>query len=71
VVLCRRQEEPIVSTTLLRDAAHPQHLTDRDYVLALADALRHEYELIVEAGHILQFDAPDLALERQIMFAEP
>ena len=60
----------IVSTTLLRDTAHPQYHTDRDYVLALAEALRHEYELIVEAGHILQLDAPDLALERQIMFVD-
>ena len=60
----------IVSTTLLRDPAHPQYHTDREYVLALADALRHEYELIVGQGHILQLDAPDLALERQIMFVD-
>jgi 5-methyltetrahydropteroyltriglutamate--homocysteine methyltransferase len=60
----------IVSTTLLRDPAHPHYHTDRDYVLALADALRQEYELIVEHGHILQLDAPDLALERQIMFVD-
>ena len=58
----------IVSTTLLRNADNPDYATDRDYVLALAEELRHEYELIVEQGHILQLDAPDLALERQIMF---
>jgi 5-methyltetrahydropteroyltriglutamate--homocysteine methyltransferase len=59
----------IVSTTLLRSATHPVYATDRDYVLALANELRGEYELIVARGHVLQLDAPDLALERQVMFA--
>ena len=39
-------------------------------MLALAEELRGEYELIVEHGHILQVDGPDLALERQIMFVD-
>jgi 5-methyltetrahydropteroyltriglutamate--homocysteine methyltransferase len=41
-----------------------------DYVNAVADALRTEYEAIVAAGHILQIDAPDLAMERHRLFAE-
>ncbi len=41
-----------------------------DYVDALAEALRVEYEAIAEAGFTLQIDAPDLALERHTSFAE-
>lgn len=41
-----------------------------EYLTALADALRVEYEAAIEAGLILQIDAPDLALERHISFAE-
>lgn len=60
----------IVSTTLLRDPAHREYADDRTYVMALAEELRGEYELIVAHGHTLQIDAPDLALERQIMFVD-
>ena len=60
----------IVSTTLLRNPDNPDYSNDREYVLALAEELRGEYELIVEHGHILQVDGPDLALERQIMFVD-
>ena len=60
----------IVSTTLLRNPDNPDYATDREYVMALAEELRGEYELIVERGHILQVDAPDLALERQILYVD-
>jgi len=40
-----------------------------DYVDAVADALRVEYEAIVAQGHILQIDGPDLAMERHRLFA--
>ena len=40
-----------------------------DYVSAVADALRTEYEAIVAAGFVLQIDAPDLAMERHRLFA--
>jgi 5-methyltetrahydropteroyltriglutamate--homocysteine methyltransferase len=33
---------------------------DEDYLFALADAMRHEYKAIVEAGFILQIDDPAL-----------
>lgn len=58
----------IVSTTLLRAADNPAYGNDRDYLFALAAELKKEYEYIVAQGHVLQIDAPDLALERQIMF---
>ncbi|HEU4428388.1 MAG TPA: cobalamin-independent methionine synthase II family protein [Myxococcota bacterium] len=41
-----------------------------DYVDAVADALRVEYEAAVAAGHVLQVDAPDLAMERHTLFAD-
>jgi 5-methyltetrahydropteroyltriglutamate--homocysteine methyltransferase len=41
-----------------------------DYVNAVADALRAEYEAIVAAGFVLQIDGPDLAMERHRLFAE-
>jgi len=42
--------------------------TQDDYLIALAEALRSEYEAIVAAGIILQIDAPDLAMGRQTMY---
>ena len=41
-----------------------------DYVAALADALRVEYEAIVARGFLLQIDAPDLAMERHVSYAQ-
>lgn len=60
----------IISTTLLRSPDKPPYASDHDYLFALADELHKEYELIVGRGHVLQLDAPDLALERQIMFVD-
>jgi 5-methyltetrahydropteroyltriglutamate--homocysteine methyltransferase len=44
--------------------------TQDDYLIALAEALRSEYEAIVEAGMILQIDAPDLAMGRHTMYRD-
>jgi 5-methyltetrahydropteroyltriglutamate--homocysteine methyltransferase len=41
-----------------------------EYVDAVAEALRTEYEAVVAAGHVLQIDAPDLAMERHTLFAD-
>ncbi len=38
------------------------------YLAALADAMREEYRIIVEAGLDLQLDCPDLALSRHMLF---
>jgi 5-methyltetrahydropteroyltriglutamate--homocysteine methyltransferase len=46
---------------------YPSH---RDYLEALAEAMRHEYEAIVAAGYILQLDSPDLGLGRHMMFKD-
>ncbi len=39
-----------------------------DYLEALAEAMRPEYEAIVAAGLILQLDSPDLGLGRHMMY---
>jgi 5-methyltetrahydropteroyltriglutamate--homocysteine methyltransferase len=41
-----------------------------DYVSAVAEALAPEYHAILAAGHRLQIDAPDLAMERHTLFAD-
>src|SRR5262249_27949244 len=38
--------------------------THQDYVFAIAEAMRHEYETIAGAGIMLQVDCPDLAMGR-------
>ena len=40
------------------------------YLVALADAMRDEYETIVAAGLDLQLDCPDLALSRHMLFTD-
>jgi 5-methyltetrahydropteroyltriglutamate--homocysteine methyltransferase len=42
--------------------------TQDDYLQALAEALRLEYEAIVAAGLLVQIDAPDLAMGRHTMY---
>ncbi|HXA34914.1 MAG TPA: cobalamin-independent methionine synthase II family protein [Steroidobacteraceae bacterium] len=44
--------------------------TQDEYLTALAEALRVEYEAIAQAGIILQIDAPDLAMGRHTMYRE-
>jgi 5-methyltetrahydropteroyltriglutamate--homocysteine methyltransferase len=41
-----------------------------EYVQAVAAALATEYRFIVGKGLLLQIDAPDLALERHVLFAD-
>jgi 5-methyltetrahydropteroyltriglutamate--homocysteine methyltransferase len=56
----------IVATTML-NAHYDSH---ESYVTALTRELRKEYLAIHEAGLILQVDAPDLAMERVMMFQD-
>jgi 5-methyltetrahydropteroyltriglutamate--homocysteine methyltransferase len=44
---------------------YPSHET---YLAALADAMREEYEMIVNSGLLLQLDCPDLAMGRHTRF---
>jgi 5-methyltetrahydropteroyltriglutamate--homocysteine methyltransferase len=44
--------------------------SDEAYLAAIADAMRHEYETIANAGIVLQIDCPDLGMGRHIQYAE-
>ena len=46
---------------------YPSH---EAFVAALADAMRHEYRTIIDAGITLQVDCPDLAMSRRSSFAD-
>jgi 5-methyltetrahydropteroyltriglutamate--homocysteine methyltransferase len=46
------------------------HANLEDYLVDIAEGMRAEYERIVEAGLILQIDAPDLGLGRHMMYRE-
>lgn len=60
----------IITTTFLRDDGNPDYRTDKEYVFGVAREMQKEYEYIVSQGHILQLDAPDLAMERSFMFQD-
>jgi 5-methyltetrahydropteroyltriglutamate--homocysteine methyltransferase len=58
---------PGIVTAVFLNNYYDSHET---YVNAVADAMRPEYERIVEQGFLLQIDSPDLAMERHTSFAD-
>lgn len=58
---------PGIVAMAMKNAHYPSF---DEYLAAVADALQFEYKAAVDAGLILQIDAPDLALERHLTFAE-
>ena len=44
--------------------------TQEEYLYALAEGMRPEYEAIVNAGYVLQLDSPDLGLGKHMMFKD-
>ncbi len=44
--------------------------TDHDYIFALAEVMRKEYQAIVDAGFILQLDCHDLAMLRHMVYLD-
>ncbi|HLY63950.1 MAG TPA: cobalamin-independent methionine synthase II family protein [Chloroflexota bacterium] len=51
----------IAPTDLAGYYANEHYRSDEEYATALADAMRHEYQAIVDSGLILQIDDPRLA----------
>jgi 5-methyltetrahydropteroyltriglutamate--homocysteine methyltransferase len=45
------------------------YATHEEYVFAIAEAMRHEYEAIAAAGATVQLDCPDLAMGRHSAYA--
>jgi len=58
---------PGVISLFFRDDHYGSH---EAYLVAIADAMKHEYETVANAGLILQIDCPDLAMGRHIQFAK-
>lgn len=56
----------IIATTML-NAYYKSH---EDYLNAIAREIAIEYKAIVDAGFILQIDAPDMAMERVLLFQD-
>ncbi len=57
---------PGVVSLFFRNAYYP---TQEAYLFAIADAMRHEYKAVIDAGFDLQLDCPDLAMGRHIQYA--
>jgi 5-methyltetrahydropteroyltriglutamate--homocysteine methyltransferase len=49
--------------------ANDFYATDEEYVFAIAEAMRYEYETIAAAGATVQVDCPDLAMGRHSAYA--
>jgi len=58
---------PGVTTLFFSNDYYPSH---EEYLFAIAEGLRHEYETIAAAGITLQIDCPDLAMGRHVQFAD-
>jgi len=58
---------PGVISLFFRNDHYKSH---EDYLFAIAEAMRFEYETIANAGMILQLDCPDLAMGRHVQFAD-
>jgi 5-methyltetrahydropteroyltriglutamate--homocysteine methyltransferase len=50
--------------------ANEFYASDEEYVFAIAEAMRHEYETIAAAGAAVQLDCPDLAMGRHSAYAD-
>ena len=48
----------------------PLQRATRTICFAIAEAMRHEYETVANAGIVLQIDCPDLAMGRHIQYAD-
>lgn len=58
---------PGVTTLFFGNEYYKSH---EDYLFAVAEGLRHEYEAIAAAGIALQIDCPDLAMGRHTQYAD-
>jgi 5-methyltetrahydropteroyltriglutamate--homocysteine methyltransferase len=59
------------SPGIVASAMENQHYAAlEEYVRAVGRALRTEYRTIVDRGLLLQIDAPDLAMERHVLFGD-
>jgi 5-methyltetrahydropteroyltriglutamate--homocysteine methyltransferase len=50
--------------------ANEHYPSREEYVFAIAEAMRHEYEAIAAAGATVQLDCPDLGMGRHMVYAD-
>ena len=58
---------PGVVSLFFRNDHYKDHET---YLYAIAEAMRHEYETVTNAGIVLQIDCPDLGMGRHIQYGD-
>jgi 5-methyltetrahydropteroyltriglutamate--homocysteine methyltransferase len=62
---------PAVSPgTLAQNVINEYYKDEEEFLLAVADVMRHEYQAIVQAGFLLQIDSPDLAMGWHTQFPD-
>jgi 5-methyltetrahydropteroyltriglutamate--homocysteine methyltransferase len=59
---------PVVAPCSMEITPNQHYRTQEDYLFALADTLRDEYRMIVDAGFILQVDDAILPMQRFMLF---
>ncbi len=80
MVNLRRAAEAAGVDTIFSSAASPgvvslffpneYYKSDEEYVFAIAEAMRHEYEAIAAAGATVQLDCPDIGMGRHTAYAD-
>lgn len=58
---------PGVISLFFRNDYYKSH---EDYLYAIAEAMRYEYETIANSGMMLQLDCPDLAMGRHVQYSD-
>ena len=79
MVNLKRAVQGVSAAGLFSSAASPgvvsiffgneHYASDEEYLFAIAEAMRHEYESIAAAGATVQLDCPDLAMGRHSSYA--
>ena len=55
---------------IVQDFNNEYYPSHDDYIAAVAGAMRDEYRAIVDAGFMVQLDAPDLAMSRHVRYRD-
>ena len=62
---------PAVSPgTLAQNVINEYYKDEEAFLYAVAEVLKEEYQAIVQAGFLLQIDSPDLAMGKNVQFAD-
>jgi 5-methyltetrahydropteroyltriglutamate--homocysteine methyltransferase len=62
---------PAVSPgTLAQNVVNEYYKGEEEFLYAVAEVMKEEYQAIVQAGFLLQIDSPDLAMGKNVQFAD-